>query len=436
MMAVPQWLIRKVGIPALAFKERLQTGVAFNPIAAEMKENPYPAYTRLREKDPVHRSGVVQGLVLTRHADALGLLRNPNFGVDRQNAVGTQAIPPEMAESPFFEVFQRSVLGLDPPDHTRLRSLATKAFTPRAVERMRPRISAIVDELLASALARGHIDIIADLAYPLPVIVIAEMLGVPASDRGRFKAWSDDLGEGLEPLLSQEQLRRANAAASALLEYFRAIIAERRGAPREDLLSALIAAEEAGDRMTEQELLSMCVLLLGAGNETTTNLIGNGILALLRNPDQLAKLRADPSLLDGAIEELLRYDSPVQMTSRIALRDTAIDGVPVKEGTMVVALLGAANRDPAVFAEPDRLDITRAPGRHLSFGQGIHYCLGAPLARVEGAIASEALLAHSANLRLAGTPRWRDTLVLRGLRTLPVAFTAVALAETPVAVAV
>jgi cytochrome P450 len=425
-MALPQWVIRRVGIPALALKERLQTGVAFNPIAPAMKENPYPVYAQLRAKDPVHRSAVVQGIVLTRHADTLALLRDARFVADRANAAGSQLIPPEMAESPFFQVFQRSLLGLDPPDHTRLRALASKAFTPRAVEQMRPRIEAIVDELLAGALARGGMDVIPDLATPLPVIVIAEMLGVPPADRVQFKAWSDDLGEGLEPLLSQEQLRRANAAARALLDYFRGIIAECRRAPREDLLSALVAAEEAGDRLSEQELLSMCVLLLGAGNETTTNLIGNGTLALLRHPDQLAKLKARPELIEGAIEELLRYDSPVQMTSRLAAADLEIDGVPVKQGTMVVGMLGAANHDPAVFPEPERLDIERAGGRHLSFGQGIHYCLGAPLARVEGAIAIRALVARTNNLHLAGTPRWRDTLVLRGLRSLPVAFDAAA----------
>jgi len=428
-MQVPQWFIYKVAIPALALKERLQTGVAFNPLDSRTKEDPYPYYAWLRMKDPVHRSAIMRGWVLSRHADCFAVLRDQRFGVEPEHA-GAPALPPEIAEGAFYRLFRHSLLALDPPDHTRLRSLARKAFTRGAVERMRPRIVAIVDELLAEPLQRGEMDIIADFAFPLPVIVIAEMLGVPPEDRAQFKAWSDDLGEGLEPLLTPEQVQRADRAARELSAYLRAIIGERRRHPREDLLSALVLAEEEGNRLSEQELFSMCALLLAAGNETTTNLIGNGMLALLRNPDQLQLLRERPDLIENAVEELLRYDSPVQMTSRFAMEDVEIGGRMIRRGEMIITLLGAANRDPAVFPYPNRLDITRTPGPHLAFGLGVHYCLGAPLARLEGAIAIDALVRRTQDLRLAGQPRWRETLVLRGLRTLPVAFTASAARST------
>jgi cytochrome P450 len=422
-MQLPPWFIYKVAIPTLALKERLQTGVVFNPLDPRTKEDPYPYYAWLRVKDPVHRSAIMRGWVLSRHADVFAVLRDQRFGVEPEHA-GAPAPPPEIAEGAFYRLFRHSLLSLDPPDHTRLRALARKAFTRGAVERMRPRIAAIVDELLAEPLRRGEMDIISDFAFPLPVIVIAEMLGVPPEDRAQFKAWSDDLGEGLEPLLTPEQVQRADRAARELSAYLRAIIGERRRHPREDLLSALVLAEEEGDRLNEQELFSMCALLLAAGNETTTNLIGNGMLALLRNPDQLQLLKERPELIESAVEELLRYDSPVQMTSRLATEDVEIGGKRIRRGQAIITLLGAANRDPAVFPHPNRLDITRTPGPHLAFGLGVHYCLGAPLARLEGAIAINALVSRTRGLRLAGEPRWRETLVLRGLRTLPVAFSA------------
>ncbi|HLZ70996.1 MAG TPA: cytochrome P450 [Dehalococcoidia bacterium] len=415
--------VRSVAIRGMLLKERLQSGVAFNPLAAELRENPYPTYARLRTKDPVHRSVLMQCWVLTRQADVMAVMRDPRFAADRsKGTTAQQFIGDDMG--PYNRWLANSLLSLDPPDHTRLRALASKAFTPRAVEQMRPRIAQIVDGLLDAVQAQGHMDLIRDLAYPLPVIVIAEMLGVPAEDRPKFKAWSDALGEGLEPLLTPEQLSAADAAVLELSDYFRAIIRERARQPQDDLISALVQAHEGSDKMNEDELYAMCILLLAAGNETTTNLIGNGMLALLRNPRQMARLQRAPAMIENAVEELLRYDSPVQMSGRVAMEDVTIGGQPIKQGEFVAVIFGAANRDPDAFEQPERLDLGRGNIRHLSFGQGIHYCLGAPLARVEGQIAIAELLRRMPGLRLGGRPRWRSTILLRGLQTLPVTFAA------------
>ncbi len=413
--------IRSVAIQGLLLKERLQSGVAFNPLAANLRENPYPTYARLRTKDPVHWSVLMKCWVLTRHADIMPVMRGAQFAANRsKGTVAQQYIASDMG--PYNRWLANSLLSLDPPDHTRLRALASKAFTPRAVEQMRPRIAQIVDELLDAAAPRGRMDLIRDLAYPLPVIVIAEMLGVPAEDRPKFKAWSDALGEGLEPILTPEQLRAADKAVLELSDYFRAIIRDRSRAPKDDLISALVQAHEGADKMSEDELYAMCILLLAAGNETTTNLIGNGMLALLRHPRQLERLRREPALIENAVEELLRYDSPVQMSGRVAMEPVTIGGKRIKKGDFVAVIFGAANRDPEAFERPERLDLGRQNIRHLSFGQGIHYCLGAPLARVEGQIAIAELLRRFPDLHLAGRPRWRKTILLRGLQTLPVAF--------------
>jgi len=413
-------IVRAAGIQALLLKERLATGVTFNPLSAALRENPYGVYHRLQQKDPVHWSQLVQGWVLSRYDDVSAMMRDPRFSAEREN---NAMVPVDEEAGPFLRAFSRTMLFRDPPDHTRLRTLVSKAFTPRAIEAMRPRIAQIVEELLDAVQDQGRMDIIGDLAFPLPVIVIAEMLGVPSKDRAKFKRWSDDLGEGLEPLLSDDQLRRANEATLQLTEYFRRIIHQRRLAPRDDLISAMCAAEQNGDALSEEELFSACILLLGAGNETTTNLIGNGMLALLRNPDQLRRLCDDPSRIGGAVEELLRYDSPVQMSGRAALQDVQIGDKTVRKGQFVTVLFGAANRDATQFSEPDRLDIGRAAGRHMAFGYGIHFCLGAPLARVEGQIAIAALLRRMPDVRLsAQRPRWRSTVLLRGLQRLPVIF--------------
>jgi cytochrome P450 len=318
------------------------------------------------------------------------------------------------------ESLSPSMLRTDPPDHTRLRGLVSKAFTPRTIETLRPRIEAIVSEQLDAVADAGHMDVIRELAYPLPVIVIAEMLGIPAVDREQFKRWSDEAVASFGVTRISDFVRSRNAFKE-LQAYFARVAEERRREPREDLLSALLAAEQEGEKLTLQEVFETCILLLVAGNETTTNLIGNGLLALLRHPEQLELLRKDPSLIAGAVEELLRYDSPVQATSRFVLEDVALNGNVVQAGQQVIALLGAANRDPEHFEDPDRLDVTRADNQHLSLSQGIHYCLGAPLARLESQVAFLALLERFPNLRLAiDTPQWGDNLILRGLKSLPV----------------
>jgi len=397
------------------------TDVEFNPFLPEFIADPYPFYRRLRELDPVHRSGL--GFwVLTRYDDVVALLRDPRFGRERyrellQARFGDEAPSGGVSGSMLFR---------DPPDHTRLRALVNKAFTPRVVDAMRPHIQQIVDDLIDAVRDAKAMDVIADLAYPLPVTVICEMLGVPVGERREFRQWSLDIGRSLDAIAMPSDpavIERGNAARRALTDYFRILAAERRARPRADLLSALIAAEEQGDRLSEAELLATCVLLFVAGHETTVNLIGNGLLALLRHPDALRALRDDPSLIGGAVEELLRYDGPVQRTGRIANAEAEIDGHKIPEGTLVLGLIGAANRDPAQFPEPDRLDFRRADNRHLAFGWGIHFCLGAPLARVEGQIALLTLARRLPGLALAATtPEWRESATLRGLRRLPVAW--------------
>jgi cytochrome P450 len=392
----------------------------FNPFLPEFHADPYPAYRRLRERAPVYRMPL-GFYVLTRYDDVVLALRDPRFG-----RAGFEPLLASVYGEPGQDALPSSMLFRDPPDHTRLRALVSRAFTPRVVEAMRPRIQAIVDGLLDRAAKGGGMEVIADLAYPLPVRVICEMLGVPLDDQDRIKQWSSDVARALDTIGlpgDDAVMRRGREGRAALGRYFHALLPERRAHPRDDLLSLLIAAEEQGDRLTEGELLATCVLLFIAGHETTVNLIGNGLLALLRHPAEADRLRADPGLLPAGIEELLRYDSPVQRTARISNADVEIGGQAMPAGTMVIAALGAANRDPAHFADPDRLDVGRADNRHVAFGFGIHYCLGAPLARVEGQIAIGSLLKRFPRLTLAtDRPEWRESSTLRGLRALPVTF--------------
>ena len=378
--------------------------IQFNPMDPEFVADPYPMYHRLRTDDPVHHSAL--GFwVLTRYDDVVAALRDPRLA---KEAIASFVAARFGAPVPAMGL---SMLDRDPPDHTRLRGLVSKAFTPRVVEGLRPRIQQIVDGLLA---------------YPIPVIVICEMLGVPVEDHERFKGWSLDIARGLDLIWlgpESEVGRRSVAARQSLAEYFRGLIAQRRAAPRGDLLSGLIAAEEAGDKLNEVELLATCILLLIAGHETTVNLIGNGTLALLRHRDQLQRLQRDPGLIAGAIEELLRFDGPVQRTARIPSEDIVIGGRTIAKGEMVMPFIGAADRDPVQFPDPDRLDIGRADNRHIAFGWGIHFCLGAPLARIEGQIAISTLVRRMPKLELAtAQPEYRQSLTLRGLKALPVRF--------------
>ena len=399
--------------------------VQYNPFVPEVHANPYPVFRQLREEDPVHWSELMDAWVLTRYADVVAVLKHPRFSADRRrarNRFAQQAAMTLEEQGPLARA--ATMLTADPPEHTRLRGLVSKAFTIRAVEAMRPRIQRITDELLDAAQEKGELDVIWDLGYPLPVIVIAEMLGVPAERRDDFKRWSNDIVATLGgPFVAPEVLERGQQSAHEMAEYFRGVIDERRRAPKDDLLSGLIAAEERGEALSEDEMIATCMLLLAAGNETTTNLIANGTLALLRNPEQLDRLRNDPSLVESAVEEFLRYDGPVQGTARVALEDVEIGGKQVEEGQLVFTLLAAANHDPTVFAAPDELDVARRDNRHVAFGFSIHFCLGAPLARLEGQIAFETILRRLLNLRLATDEvEWGGTFILRGLKKLPVTF--------------
>jgi pimeloyl-[acyl-carrier protein] synthase len=393
--------------------------VHFNPMDPGFIEDPYPTYHRLRAGDPVHQNPL--GFwVLTRYEDVVTALRDPRLA---KEAIASFVAARFGTPIPAVGL---SMLDRDPPDHTRLRGLVSKAFTPRVVEGLRPHIQHIVDGLLARVEGGHSMDLIEEFAYPLPVIVICQMLGVPVEDRDRFRQWGLDIARGLDSILlppDSEVGRRSTAARRALADYFRALIAERRAAPRGDMLSDLIAAEEAGDKLSVDELLATCILLLVAGHETTVNLIGNGTLALLRHPDQLRRLREDPGLIGSAVEELLRYDGPVQRTARIPTEDVTIGGRTLPKGELVMPFIGAADRDPAQFPDPDRLDIGRADNRHIAFGWGIHFCLGAPLARLEGQIAIGTLVQRLPKLALdTDRPEHRLSLTLRGLTRLPVSF--------------
>lgn len=393
----------------------------FNPMSREFIADPYPFYHRLRAADPMHLTPI--GLyVASRHADIVSILRDKRFGKDFIGRM-TRRSGPQILEEPVYRSMSHWMLQLDPPDHGRLRGLVVRAFTARRVEDMRPRIHAIVDEIIDRVEPRGAMDIIADFAFRLPVTVICDMLGIPEKEREVFFTSSRDGGRLLDLApLSNAEIAQQNAFNLAMAEYFRRLFDLRRREPGDDLTTKLVQAEQDGDKLTNEELIANVILLFGAGHETTVNLIGNGLLALHRNPDQLRLLQNDPSLIANAIEELLRYDSSVQVTGRTTLEDVDdIGGIPLAKGQSVVCLLGSANRDPAVYADPDRLDITRADVRPLSFGGGIHYCVGAQLARIEGEIAIATLLRRLPNLRLddPDRPDWRQTFVLRGLNKLP-----------------
>ena len=408
--------IRSAIVSAVLVRERWQSGVAYNPLSDRMAQDPYPVYAALRARDPVHRSRLINAWMFTRHSDVDAILRDHrHFGNDPRE--GTLS-PRQRAMLPPADEF--TMLFLDPPDHTRLRALVNKAFTPKAVNALEPPIRGIMATLLDDIEDPGGFDLMQAVAQPLPVIVIAEMLGVPPEDRPQFKIWSAQRARLLEPTISRREREAGAAASKAFDAYFRSIVEARRAEPRDDILSALVQAEDEGERLTERETLNMLRLLLIAGNETTANLIGNGFLALLRNPGQLLRLRDDPGLIPSAVEELLRFDSPVQTDFRRVLADCEVNGFPVRKRDNIVVLLGAANRDPEMFENPDRLDVGRDQRAHLSFGRGIHHCLGAPLARLEGRIALEMLLDRFPEIGLAtDRPRFRKSIVLRGLESLP-----------------
>lgn len=396
-----------------------RSGVMLPPeflFSRAFSEDPYAAYDEMRASGPVHPIDFPPGttaFLVVDHEHGRAVLNDPRLSKDSAHS----SVP---VNAELF--FGGTMLAMDPPDHTRLRGLVAKAFTGRRVEKLRPRVQEITDRLLDGVAARGEADLIEEFAVPLPIQVICELLGVPASDRPRFREWTAVL---TVPALTVQARERRREAARAFNGYLVEVIAERRAHPEDDLISGLIAARDGDAALTESELLGGIALLLIAGHETTVNLIGNGVFALLRAPDQLRLLRERPELLPSAIEELLRYDGPVERASqRIALEDMEIAGTPIPKGAWVHVSLGAANRDPAVFEDPARLHVTRAPKRHVAFGHGLHFCLGAPLARLEGQIAIGSLLSRFPDLALAlpaAEYRYHRTgSIVRGLVSLPV----------------
>ena len=400
-----------------------------------VRRRPHWQYRVVRTVDPVHESPF--GLwVLSRHAYVTAALRSPHMGSNEDeadmSALTAGPLKPFIkrqsqarVEGRFVEVIDETMLFRDPPDHTRLRALVSKAFTPRRVEALAGRVHELVDELLEAPAARGRIELMHEFAYPLPARVICELLGVPKEDEAFIVAQAPALGTGLDPapMRTPQSVAAANDATSALVDYLDGLIAERKLVPRDDLLSALIAAEESGESLSHDELVSTILLLLIAGHETTANLIGNGMLALLRHPDQLARLRAAPEGADlerSAVEELMRFDGPIQMVERITLEPVVVGGREIPTGRILICLTAAANRDPAAFPDPGRLDLTRSPNPHVGFGGGAHFCLGAALARLEGRIAIGALARRFPRMRLLDPkPEWRPSFTIRGLRSLP-----------------
>ncbi len=394
--------------------------VEVNIASSRFKANPFPFYARLRTEAPVYRTKLPDqrnAWLVTRYEDVVALLKDDRFSKDRTKA-HTQPWMPRM-----FKPLMRNMLDLDAPDHTRLRGLVHKVFTARLIENLRQRIQDLTHELLNRVQNQGKMDLIHDYALQIPTTIIAEMLGVPVKDRLKFHRWSS---AGVSSSASRFGILKAIPHLMAFVRYVRSLVKARRVKSEDDLISALARAEEAGDQLSEDELLAMIVLLLVAGHETTVNLIGNGALALLEHPDQLSRLHNDPTLIKSGIEELLRHNGPLETaTERYPREDTSVAGVKIPRGELVFAVLASANRDEQQFEHADRLDLGREPNPHVAFGQGVHYCLGAPLARLEGQIAISTLVRRMPDLKLAIPPhglRWRRGLVLRGLDALPVEF--------------
>jgi cytochrome P450 len=400
----------------------------FDPFDPLWASDPFPLYADLRERAPVHRNQL--GFwVFARHSDCMSILRDRRASSDGQNTnldrltegFRSRIDPDDPLAAAFVEA--RPFLFRDPPDHTRLRGLVSKAFTPKVVESLRARTQQVVDELLDDAIDAGEVDLIDVFAYPLPVRVICDLLGVPIADQDRFRTWSSALARGLDPdfLLSDEIIDQRRDAIMQFTEYFFELLADRRKAPGDDLLSRLVQVEDDGTVLSEAELLSTCILLLVAGHETTVNLIGGGVMALLRNPDQLERFRTDPEVTRSGVEEMLRYVSPVQLTGRSLLEDMEIGGVTLEAGDFAMLLIASANRDREQFPDPDRFDVGRTPNNHLGFGFGIHHCLGAPLARMETQVALTSLVRRAPDLALTvDDVTYKTTVVLRGLEELPV----------------
>ncbi len=400
----------------------------FDPFDPQWASDPFPLYETLRRDAPVHKNDL--GFwVVARHADCLAVLRDRRASSDSLN-IGAGQLPngirtPADHDDPVAVAMleMRPFLFRDPPDHTRLRGLVSKAFTPKVVESLRTRTQEVVDELLDAAVEAGEVDLLEEFAYPLPVRIICDLLGVPLADQDRFKVWSTALARGLDPdfLLTEEVIDARAEGVMQFSQYFFELLAERRRNPGEDLLSRLVEAEDGGTVLSEAEMLSTCILLLVAGHETTVNLISGGALALLQHPDQFERFRTDPEVTRSGVEEMLRYVSPVQLTGRALTEDCEFGGVELAAGEFAMLLLASANRDPDQFEEPDRFDITRTPNNHLGFGFGVHHCLGAPLARMEAQVALTSLVKRAPDLALTvDRVEYKTNVVLRGMESLPV----------------
>ncbi|MFD5010041.1 cytochrome P450 [Streptomyces chartreusis] len=399
------------------------SALAFDPWDPAFLADPYPAYAELRARGRVHYYEPTDQWLVPHHADVSALLRERRLGRTYQHRFthedfGRTAPPPE--HEPFHVLNDHGMLDLEPPDHTRIRRLVSKAFTPRTVEQLKPYVRRLAGELVAGLVEAGGGDLLTDVAEPLPVAVIAEMLGIPESDRGQLRPWSADICGMYELSPSPETAEKAVRASVEFSDYLLELIAARRKEPGEDLISGLIAAHDEGDRLTEQEMISTAVLLLNAGHEATVNATVNGWWALFRNPGQLSALRADHSLIPSAIEELMRYDTPLQLFERWVLDEIEIDGTTIPRGAEIAMLFGSANHDPEVFEAPAALDLTRKDNPHISFSAGIHYCIGAPLARIELAASMSALLEQAPTLRAAADPDRKPNFVIRGLEGLSV----------------
>ena len=390
----------------------------FNPLDPAVRADPYPFYEELRRLAPVHRSPF-GAVVLMRYDDVVHTLRD--LPMSRDIEANLAPIPGIVMPSRPQRA-ARSILNLDPPDHTRLRRLVAKAFVPSAIDRLRPRLRELVDASLARMAEQGDTDVVEELAFPVPFAVISDLLAMPTENQVEVRAWSQVLTQALEPTASADDYAASAIAVEKMADFVEGVIDERRRHLGDDLLSAMIDAEEAGDRMTTEELVAMVVLLYVAGHETTVNLIGNGLLALLRHPDELARWRDDPSLDAHAVDELLRFDGPVQFTARVAMEPVRFDDELVEPGTLVLTVLGSANHDPAHFDEPERLVLGRPnANRHLAFSSGIHYCLGAALARAEAQVALGSLIRRFRSIELVEDPTWRDRITIRGPSSLRVA---------------
>ncbi|MFF6997683.1 cytochrome P450 [Streptomyces sp. NPDC008313] len=404
-------------------KRSLPSSSAFDPWDPEFVADPYPAYAELRDRGRVLHYEPSDQWLVPHHADVSALLRDRRLGRTYRHRFthedfGRTAPPP--GHEPFHVLNDHGMLDLEPPDHTRIRRLVSKAFTARTVERLRPYVEGLADELARNLADAGGGDLLTDVAEPLPVAVIAEMLGIPGSDRGPLRPWSADICGMYELNPSEETAARAVRASVEFTAYLRELIAARREKPGDDLVSGLIAAHDEGDRLTEQEMISTCVLLLNAGHEATVNATVNGWWALFRHPDRLAALRADHSLVPTAVEELMRYDTPLQLFERWVLDDIEIDGTTIPRGSELALLFGSANHDPAAFSAPGRLDLARRDNPHISFSAGIHYCIGAPLARMELTASLTALLTHTPTLHPTSPPTRKPNFVIRGLESLHV----------------